>query len=170
MKIKDRLEYHRKPKPLTATAETSVLEAAKMMDERNIGSVVVTNDQGGIAGIVTERDLMRRIVAKDRDAKTTTLGDIMTKDVRVALADDDLLDWLRQMSNDRFRHLPVVDSDGRLINVLSQGDFVSYTWPELFTRFKENTAASISSNSQMTLIVAGILIYALLVPVIFNLF
>ena len=169
MKIKDRIEYKRKLKPLTAHADMTVSAAAKMMDERNFGSVVVVNEHGGIAGIVTERDLMRRVVAKDLDGTKITLADIMTTNVRVANAEDNLVDWLRQMSNDRFRHLPVVDDDGRLVNVLSQGDFVSYTWPELLNRVKENTAASVSTNSQFVLIIMGILIYALLVPVAFGL-
>ena len=170
MKIKDRVEYQRKLKPLTAHADMTVSAAAKMMDERNFGSVVVVNEAGGIAGIVTERDLMRRVVAKDLDGTKITLAEIMTTDVRVAHADDNLVDWLRQMSNDRFRHLPIVDEDGRLINVLSQGDFVSYTWPELLGRFKENTAASFSSNSQFVIIIIGILVYSLLLPFAFNLF
>ncbi len=55
----------------------------------------------------------------------------MTTDLKVARADDDLLDWLRLMSNERFRHLPVVDDQGVIIGMMSQGDFVSYTWPEL---------------------------------------
>lgn len=170
MKIRDRIEYQRKLKPLTAHPEMTISAAAKMMDERNFGSVVVVNEQGGIAGIVTERDLMRRVVAKDLDGTKATLADIMTTDVRVANADDNLVDWLRQMSNDRFRHLPVVDEDGRLVNVLSQGDFVSYTWPELLGRVKENTAASLGTNSQFVIIILGILAYALLVPFAFGLF
>ncbi|MEM6902080.1 MAG: CBS domain-containing protein [Pseudomonadota bacterium] len=169
MKIQDRSEFNQKPKPYTASEDTLVVDAAKVMDDKNIGSVVVTNGQGGIAGIATERDFMRRVIAKDKDPAKTTLGDIMTREVRVAMATDELTDWLRQMSNERFRHLPVVDEDGRLLNIMSQGDFVSYTWPELINRFKENTAATLGTNKQMALIVFGVLVYALLVPVIFGL-
>ncbi|MEO0392377.1 MAG: CBS domain-containing protein [Pseudomonadota bacterium] len=170
MKIRDRIEYQRKLKPLTAHPDMTVSAAAKIMDERNFGSIVVVNESGGIAGIVTERDLMRRIVAKDLDGRKVQLSEIMTTNVRVAHAEDNLVDWLRQMSNDRFRHLPVVDDDGRLINVLSQGDFVSYTWPELLNRVKENTVASFGSNSQFVIIIIGVLIYSLLLPFAFNLF
>ena len=81
----------------------------------------------------------------------------MTKDLKLAKVDDNLLDWLRQMSNDRFRHLPVVDDAGKLIGLMSQGDFVSYTWPELINRVKEQARATFDLNpSILTLIGVGI--------------
>jgi CBS-domain-containing membrane protein len=81
--------------------------------------------------------------------------------LRLARGDDDLLDWLRQMSNDRFRHLPVVDDDGTLIGIMSQGDFVSYTWPELLSRLKEQARATFDINPSIFIGLAAFVLIAL---------
>ena len=95
----------------------------------------------------------------------------MTSEVRTGLADDDVIDWLRQMSNERFRHLPVVDGQGRLVNIMSQGDFVSFTWPDLLGLFKEKTRDTLKGSvSQIPLLVAAMLVYAVLVLAIVKLF
>ena len=165
MKIKDRPEYKSKPKPVTFAANQLVSDAISVMSDGNFGSVVITDDSGGVAGIVTERDLMRRLLNNKKDPSKTQLSEIMTTEVRVAREDDNLLDWLRIMSNERFRHLPVVDTDGKLINMMSQGDFVSYTWPELLDRLKENTMATLGVNYQIVMIVAAMLAYAAIVNI-----
>jgi signal-transduction protein with cAMP-binding, CBS, and nucleotidyltransferase domain len=118
---------------------------------------VIVNPDNKPLGIVTERDFMRRLLCKGLDQNKTKLSAIMTSDLRLAKADDDLLDWLRQMSNDRFRHLPVVDDDGTLIGLMSQGDFVSYTWPQLLSRVKEQAKATFDINpSTFTFLGTGI--------------
>ena len=149
MKIKDRPEFKRKSQVLTFLPEDTVLTAVKVMSEKNYGAaVIVSNDRKPI-GIVTERDLMRRLLNQERDPKVTMLSEIMTTDLKLAREDDDLLDWLRQMSNDRFRHLPIVDHDGALVSIMSQGDFVSYTWPELLGRVAEQSKATFNINPSM---------------------
>ena len=91
----------------------------------------------------------------------------MTTEVRTGRADDEVIDWLRQMSNERFRHLPVVDQQGRLVNIMSQGDFVSFTWPDLLGLLKEKTRDSLKGGaSQLPLLVAGMIVYAVLAMVI----
>ncbi len=95
------------------------------MSKDNFGSVIIVDKQKKVLGIVTERDLMRKLLNNSMNPKTTKLKDIMTSPVKVADKDDQLTSWLRQMSNERFRHVPVVDKSGKLINVMSQGDFVS---------------------------------------------
>lgn len=163
MKIKDRPEYKTKKDLVTYPPETPVLEAVKIMSEKNFGSVIVINDDHTIAGIVTERDLMRRLLNQGLDPKKTKLSDIMSTEIRSAREDDNLLDWLRIMSNERFRHLPVVDEEGRIMNVMSQGDFVSYTWPELFDRLKENTKATLGAGYQVVMIVMALLAYVIII-------
>jgi len=90
----------------------------------------------------------------------------MTSEIRTAKETDKLSDWLRIMSNERFRRLPVVDSDNRLVSVMSQGDFVSYTWPQLVAETKEK----IGRNFQTFLIVSSILVYTLILLVIVPVF
>jgi predicted transcriptional regulator len=89
----------------------------------------------------------------------------MTSELRLARADDDMLGWLRLMSNERFRRLPVVDEDGRLIAVMSQGDFVSYTWPELFAQAKNMARATIGPNISLPVMLVGILLYTLAIVI-----
>lgn len=163
MKIKDKLEYQRRDRLVSLTPEDTVRDAIDKMTERNIGSVIVVNKDDTVAGIVTERDLMKRVLFVKKNPDKTLLSDIMTKDIHLAKEEDNLVDWLRMMSNERFRHLPVVDDDKKIIGVMSQGDFVSYTWPELLDRVKENTKATFATGSQVFLIVLALLSYALIV-------
>ena len=115
-----------------------------------------------VKGIFTERDVMNKLVNNVMNPKSTKLRDVMTSTVKVANKDDDLVVWLRQMSNERFRHVPVVDKSGKLINVMSQGDFVSYTWPNLLYQVKEMAKENYFKANQVVLIVVGLLIYTLI--------
>lgn len=162
MKIRDRAEYKSKPAPLIGAPDETVLSAARRMAETNYGSIVVVNEDNTIAGMVTERDLFKRVIAEKRDPETTPLKEVMTVDLRTASEDDDLLEWLRIMSNERFRRLPIVDANGKLMSIMSQGDFVSYTWPQLFDRAKSLAKSTIGSGYQILLIVGGILLYSIL--------
>ena len=131
MKIKERPEFFNKSAVFCLKKSDFVASAIDVMAERNIGSVIIVDQDNKVNGIVTERDLLRRVLAKNLDPRTTPLSTIMTSDIRAARPEDNVIDWLRIMSNERFRHLPVIDDSGKLINVMSQGDFVSYTWPYL---------------------------------------
>lgn len=166
MNIKDRLEYASKAKPVTMPKSAKAYAAVKLMTDKKIGSLVVVNKSGEIDGIVTERDIMTRLVYNKMDPTKTKLEEIMTPEVRVAKADDNLIDWLRIMSNERFRHLPIVDDDQKVIGMMSQGDFVSYTWPELLNQVKQTAKASIGAGYQIFLIVTALLIYAFMVSLI----
>ena len=161
MRIKDRPEFGNKPRPLSFPPTATVAEAVAAMSQKNYGSVVVTNESGGVEGIVTERDVMKRLVNEKRDAAQTKLSDIMTSDIRVAREDDNLLEWLRTMSNERFRRLPIVNSEGKLISMMTQGDFVSYTWPDLMYQVGRATKATLSENRQLVIIAAAIGIYTI---------
>jgi CBS domain-containing protein len=161
MRISDRPEYKSKPEPLTFGRDATVAEAVAAMSARNYGAVIVTDGDGRVEGVVTERDVMRKIVNAQRDAAQTKLSEIMTTEVRTARADDDVLDWLRIMSNERFRRLPIVDDDGRLKAVFTQGDFVSYTWPELMSQATQLAKATVFRNWHIVLIVGAVMVYTL---------
>ena len=166
MRIKDRAEFKAKPKPLTFRAEATVAEAVDAMCKNNYGSVVIVDDDEKVQGIFTERDVMRHIVNGGRDANATKLADVMTRDPRIAREDDNIVDWLRIMSNERFRRLPVVDAEGRIRMVFTQGDFVSYTWPDLMHQAREIAKASLSSNFHYVLIIGGVALYTLLMIIV----
>lgn len=160
MKIKDRPEFRSKAAVLTFGPKALVSEAVAIMSERNYGAAVIVSPDRKPLGIVTERDFMRRLLNKRMDPDQTTLDQIMTTDLKMARADDDLLDWLRLMSNERFRHLPVVDDQGIIISMMSQGDFVSYTWPELMGRLKEQARATFDVSPSIVLMIAGVAVFA----------
>lgn len=168
MKIKDRPEFRSKAAVLTFGPKALVSEAVAIMSERNYGAAVIVSPDRKPLGIVTERDFMRRLLNKRLDPDTTTLDQIMTTDLKMARADDDLLDWLRLMSNERFRHLPVIDDQGVIISMMSQGDFVSYTWPELMGRLKEQARATFDVSPSLVLMIAGAAVFAASVVTIFT--
>ena len=166
MKIRDRPEFRDKPKPLSLGPDVLVVDAATQMAERNIGSVMVIDGARNLLGVVTERDILNRLVAEKRDPATTRLAEIMTADVRVAKADDDLIEWMRIMSNERFRRLPIVDDNGQVVSVMTQGDFVSYTWPNLLHQAREITRTTVGGNYQILLVVGSVLLYSVILIII----
>ena len=159
MKISDRKEFANKPQPLTCSPETVVFDAVKEMAEKNFGSIIVVNEDENVVGMMTERDIFRRLIAEELEPKKTTVDQIMTTSVKTAKANDELLDWLRMMSNERFRRLPIVDDNGKLVAVMSQGDFVSYTWPDLFEHAQELARASLPERVNPTFILVSMFIY-----------
>ena len=167
MNIEDRLEFKNKAPVYTLKPDDLVITAVRAMSEKNYGAVVVVDPVNKPLGIVTERDFMRRLLNDGRDPNTTKLSDIMTTNLKLAKGDDNLIEWLQQMSNERFRHLPVVDDNGVLINMMSQGDFVSYTWPQLINRVVEQARASFATNPSIyAAIGAGVLFMLVIIAAI----
>ena len=107
----------------TVGADDSVYEAIKLMAEKGIGALVVT-DGDSIAGIVTERDYARKVVLMDRSSKATPVRDIMSKAVRFVRPDQTTDDCMALMTERRMRHLPVIEQ-GEVIGVISIGDVIS---------------------------------------------
>jgi len=165
-RLMDRPEYKLKMKPLTRSPDTTVFEAVSAMSEKNYGSVIVVDADEKVIGVVTERDVMNKLVSKELDAKSTKLSDIMTENPRVARETDDMMDWLRIMSNERFRRLPVVDDEGRIKAVFTQGDFVSYTWPDLMYQLKSIATATVTKNWAPFLIGGGVAIYSIIMVMV----
>lgn len=165
-RLMDRPEYKSKQMPLTCSPDTSVFDAVIKMKEKRFGAVVVIDADKKVLGVVTERDVMNKLVAGEMDPRKTLLSDIMTTNPRVARETDDLIDWLRIMSNERFRRLPVVDHEGRIKAVFTQGDFVSYTWPDLMYQMKSIATATVYKNWPLALIGGGVAIYSIVMVVV----
>ncbi|MCG8508195.1 MAG: CBS domain-containing protein, partial [Rhodospirillales bacterium] len=87
----------------------TVLEAAKLMVNRDVGAIVVTDEGNKLAGIVTERDITRRVIAKGLDPSAVKISEIMTKEPDTVGPDDSAVEALEIMRIRRYRHLPVVD-------------------------------------------------------------
>ena len=166
MKIKDRTEFRSKPRPMFIPATATVADASVAMSKHDYGSVVVAGDDGKMVGVFTERDLLKRVVMPGLDPKTTSVGDVMTTEVRTAKADDDVFDWLRIMSNERFRRLPIVDDKGDVIAIMTQGDFVSYSWPALFGQASAAAKKGMATGYQVPLIIGAVLLYSIVMIVV----
>jgi len=108
------------PDIIVATSTTTVLEAAELMAEDNIGSVII-RDNDEIRGIFTERDLLRRVVAAGKHPSTITLEEVMSSPVNACRLDDDVRECARVLSETHTRHLAVVE-DGTLVGLISLRD------------------------------------------------
>ncbi len=101
----------------------TVMEAAKILNARRIGSVLVRNDDGGIAGLLSEGDIVRGIAEQGAAALSMPVSALMTRDVAFASPRDTLDSVLAVMTERRLRHLPVLEQ-GRLVGLVSIGDVV----------------------------------------------
>ena len=112
------------PDVLTIESDATVLEAVKQMVEANVGSLLVT-EGGRIAGIVTERDYLRRAALADHADDETPVRDIMTSPLVVATPDTPIDECMALMTERRIRHVPVVD-EGDVVGLVSIGDLVKF--------------------------------------------
>jgi CBS domain-containing protein len=112
---------------VSATPQTTVSDAARLMKQVNVGAIIVIGDAGHLAGIFTERDALFRVVAEGRDPQSTRLGDVMTRHPQTVHPDKPLGHALHMMYEGGFRHVPVVEND-RPIGMVSARDALG---PEL---------------------------------------
>ena len=116
--------------------DTPISEIAAVIKDKSIGAVPIIDDQNKLIGIVSERDIVTKMVVEARDADLTTAQEIMTKEIISANLDDDLEQTIGVMKSKNIRHMPVTDSDGKLTDFFSIRDFLN---------------AEIKSNQQVSL-------------------
>ncbi len=115
--------------PQTLPESTIVREAAETMRANDIGDVIVNDDNGQLTGILTDRDIIVRVVAEGRDPRTTRIGDIASREL-TAVSPDDPLDRAVQLMRERaIRRLPVVEQ-GKPVGIVSIGDLALYRDPD----------------------------------------
>jgi CBS domain-containing protein len=108
-------------RPGCVSPETPVSEAARLMESEDVGSLPILEGDR-LAGMVTDRDIVIRAVAREKDPKGMPVRDVATRDVVTIRADEDLSEALKLMASYQVRRLPVVDDDNRLIGVVAQAD------------------------------------------------
>jgi CBS domain-containing protein len=118
------------PDVVTTRPDATIAEVAKLLKAKRIGAVVVTDAEGGLCGIISERDLARGLADHGADLLTLRVGDLMTREVSTCSPDDGIDQLMHQMTEGRFRHLPVVE-DGSMIGIISIGDVVKHRLEEL---------------------------------------
>lgn len=120
------------PECVTARADATVLELAEEMDAEAVGTVVIVDDKGLPVGIVTDRDILCRVIAEARNEAETTAEEIMSAPLVCASPDVSTVDALEKMAENRIRRLPIVDDEGRVTRVLSLDEVVMGLSDELF--------------------------------------
>lgn len=111
---------------VTAPESTTVEAAARLMKDKGVGAILIM-DEGRLVGIFTERDALFRVLSEGRDAKTTCLAEVMTRNPRTIHPDKPFPDALHLMHEGGFRHVPVVEN-GQPVGMISARDALG---PEL---------------------------------------
>jgi len=110
--------------------------AAKLLSEHRIGAVVIRGAGGRLAGILSERDIMRALAGHGADALALPVGQVMTRDVATCGEDDSIAGIMERMTVGKFRHMPVV-AQGKLIGLVSIGDVVKQRVDEVVRESEE---------------------------------
>lgn len=109
---------------LVAAPHESVYDALHRMGEANVGSLVVLDGEGGLLGVITERDYARKVVLEGRTSRETKVSEIIPDTCEVVGPDDAISGCMERMTVARVRYLPVVESDGKVVGIVSIGDVV----------------------------------------------
>ena len=130
--------------PVCCLPNDLVAKVAQLMKSENIGSVpVIENEQTQkLVGIVTDRDLALKIVAKGHDARSTKVDAVMTRQVVTCRAGDDLQKALDVMAEHQLRRIPIVDNDNKIVGIIAQADVATRV------NRPEKTAAMVKEISQ----------------------
>ncbi len=118
-------------KIISVNTDNTIDQVINILTENRIGAVLVTADNGDLIGILSERDIIRRMDKEADNISSQTVKDLMTKNVVTCTPADPLNDILQKMTDGRFRHVPVVDDSNTLKGIVTIGDVVHYRLNEL---------------------------------------
>ena len=112
---------------VTATSENTVVEVARLMKTEDIGPVlIVDNEQSRtLVGILTDRDIVLKVITEGKDVNTTRVGEVMSKKLVTCRADDDVDIAMKAMAQYQLRRIPVVEENMRLVGIISQADLAT---------------------------------------------
>jgi CBS domain-containing protein len=127
--LKKLLEERPARAPLSVSPDDTVFSALELMAKHNIGAVLVMDDRQ-LAGIFSERDYARKIILVGKSSKDTMVREIMTEKVLYARPEQTIDEAMALMTEKHIRHLPVLDTDKRVIGMVSIGDVVKETISE----------------------------------------
>ncbi len=109
----------------TIRANQTVFEAITAMAEKEVGALTVLDEEGRLAGIISERDYARKVILKDKASKELNVSDIMTPDVICVREDTDVDKCMMLMSQKKIRHLPVLEGD-EVVGIITGSDLLKF--------------------------------------------
>jgi len=127
------------PGPTAVSSDAMVVDAARRMLSEDVGSLPVVDGEK-LVGMVTDRDLVLHVIAKDLDPHKVPVSDVCSENPVIASPEDSLDDALQRMASEQVRRLPVV-TDGRLVGILAQADIARTARPESTGRLVEEISA-----------------------------
>lgn len=112
---------------VTCTPEDTIVDVAQLMKNEDIGPVLIVDndDSRTLVGIVTDRDIVVKVIADGQDVNTTRVGDVMSKKLVTCRADDDVGIAMKSMAQFQLRRIPVVEDNMKLVGIISQADLAT---------------------------------------------
>lgn len=131
------------PKVIVISFGKTTLDVAKLMKKNSVGSVIVVEDKAGkhAKGIITERDIVYKVLSRDLDPKETSVEQIMSKPLRVVKPDTTIEEAAKAMKENKIKRLPVVSENNELIGIVSEGDIMKI-FPLVVDLIEERAAMS----------------------------
>lgn len=117
---------------VTVEPDAKVIEVAKLMERENVGCVLVLSE-GKPRGLITDRDIVVRCIAKNVDVSDCTVEQVMTESVETAKDTDGVFDCIRKMRDAGVRRMPVVDDEGKAVGIITAGDLLAMLSKEFAT-------------------------------------
>ena len=141
----------RPKKPLISSVGDSVLSVTQMLASKRGSASLIVNDKGGLAGIITDTDITRRLVAKHLDAASTSVSKVMTPNPTCVSMLDSAMDAMTTMVENHFRHLPVVDDKGGVVGLLDIAKCLNDAISKLEKKSKSSSGSVAQSEAQEAL-------------------
>jgi CBS domain-containing protein len=111
------------PSPTSCNPQHTAIDAAELMRREDCGLLPVVSEDGKkLIGVLTDRDIVLKVVAEGRDPRSTAVGEVMTTDVVTCLPQESVEMAMEQMATRQVRRIPIVDRDGSLVGIVAQAD------------------------------------------------
>lgn len=113
------------PSPTACQPQHTAIEAAELMRREDCGLVPVVSENSKLIGVLTDRDIVVKVVAEGRDPRNTAVSEVMTTDLVTCLPQETIETVMEQMATRQVRRIPIVERDGSLVGIVSQADIAT---------------------------------------------
>ena len=113
------------PSPTACQPQHTAIEAAELMRREDCGLVPVVSETNKLIGVLTDRDIVLKVVAEGRDPRNTAVSEVMSSDLATCLPQETIETVMEQMATRQVRRIPIVDRDGSLVGIVAQADIAT---------------------------------------------